>query len=45
MRDYLVKIRGLKKNRIITEEKAMDTIQNAKNTMNYYMIIILQRLL
>ena len=33
MKDYLVKIRGLKKNRIITEEKAMSTIQNAKNTM------------
>ena len=34
MRDYLVNVKGLKKNRIITEEKAMDTIQNAKNTIN-----------
>ena len=33
MRDYLVNVKGLKINRIITEDKAMDTIQNAKNTM------------
>ena len=33
MRDYLINVKGLKKNRIITEEKAMDTIQNAKNTI------------
>jgi len=33
MRDYLVNVKGLEKNRIITEEKSMDTIQNVKNTI------------
>lgn len=33
MKDYLIKEKGLKKSRIVVEDKAMDTIQNAKNTM------------
>ena len=33
MKDYLVKEKGLNENRIVIETKAMDTIQNAKNTM------------
>lgn len=33
MKDYLVNVKGLNANRIVTETKAMDTIQNAKNTV------------
>ena len=33
MKDYLVNVKGLDENRIITETKAMDTIQNAEFTM------------
>ena len=33
MKDYLVNVKGLDPNRIITETKARDTIQNAKYTM------------
>ena len=33
MKDYLVNEKGLNENRIVIETKAMDTIQNANNTM------------
>ena len=33
MKDYLVNVKGLDAKRIVTETKAMDTIQNAKNTV------------
>ena len=33
MKDYLVNIKGLDESRIVVEDKAMDTIQNAKKTV------------
>ena len=33
MKDYLVNVKGIDAKRIVTETKAMDTIQNAKNTV------------
>ena len=33
MKDYLIKEKGLNENRIVIETKAMDTVQNANNTI------------
>ena len=33
MKDYLVGVKGLDENRIVVEDKAMDTIENAKKTV------------